>query len=466
MKLSGTLFRAIMAFIFMTAFIPEAFPASSKKIQVTVYNDNRALITEQRQISLKKGINEIRISDVPEKIQPTSVHFRSITDPKNTVVLEQNFEYDLVSTSKLYQKYIGQGIEITTKEGNTHKGTLLGMSDSLILESKNHTITVIDARNISETIFPSLPAGLITKPALMWQVQSRKRGRHDIEIAYITGGLSWSADYILLVSKDDTFADLTGWVSVINRAGTTFDNAHLKLVAGTLHKATEPREQTRLYSVVAKALPRQQEVQERALFEYHLYDIGRAVTLKNNQTKQIEFITCPKIQIQKRFVLENRNSYFVRDKGKQPIEVQIKFRNNKESGLGLPLPAGKIRIYKADIDNSVQLIGEDNITHTPKDESVSLTVGKAFDIIGKRTKVSQEALGKRSRKETWTILVRNHKDKKIEVHIVEHLSQWSEWEIIKESHKHKKVDSATIEYVVQVPADKDTSVTYTVLYRW
>ena len=435
-----------------------------KKVRITVYNDNRALISEYRKISLKKGINEVRVTDVPAKIDPTSVHFISVTDPTNTLVLEQNFEYDLVSTDKLLSKYIGQKIQVITKKGNSHQGILLGVSGGLILKNEDNGITVINKQNVGETIFPSLPQGLIARPALMWQIYTKKRGNHDIEIAYITKGVTWHADYVLALSKGDSLGDLNGWITVDNRAGSTFSHAHMKLVAGTLHKAAPMMEDKILYKAAAKARPR--EVKERALFEYHLYDVSRPITLKNNQTKQIEFITRSKIPIEKRFVLDSKNFYFAQSSQKQPIEVQLQFKNETSSGLGIPLPAGKVRIYKEDVDGSLQLIGEDNIGHTPKDETISLIAGKAFDLLGKRIKVDHKTLGKRSRSETWEILLYNHKDEKVRVHVIERMPSWGEWEIIKETNKHKKLDSSSIEYEIQVPANGTVSITYTVIYKW
>ncbi len=436
-------------------------------VNVTVYNDNRGLVSEQRTLKLKKGTNEIRFTDVAASIDPTSVSFTSLTDPKGTMVLEQNFEYDLVSTGKLLQKYLDQEIRVVTKDGTRYRGTLLGTEGGLIIQAENGSTTIVSREQVREIRFPSLPDGLITRPTLMWLLQARKSGKQEIEVAYITSGISWHGDYVLSVSADDTKADLDGWVTVNNRCGKTFKQAHMKLVAGELHKARRERAPRVLYEKVARAAPRP-KVEERPLFEYHLYDVARPVDIRNNQTKQIQFVTSKGVKIEKRFVLDSGRSYayFRGDRQKGKVQVQVRFKNSKKAGLGMPLPAGKVRLYKEDIDGSKQFIGEDRIGHTPKYEDIILTAGNAFDIVGERRKVSQRILGDRSRQETWEIEVRSHKKEPVAVHIIEHLMAWGEWEMLNETAKHKKVDANTIEYVVSIRPDGAAKVTYTVFYRW
>ena len=440
--------------------------ATARSLNVTVYNDNRALVNEQRSLKLKKGINEIRFTNVAARIDPTSVSFLSLTDPKGTVVLEQNFEYDLVSTDKLLRKYLDEEIQILTKDGTEYYGTLLSTAGGLIIQDKKGGTTIITQNQVKEIRFPSLPEGLMTRPTLMWLVQARKSGHHDTEVAYITGGLTWHADYVFSLSPTDTNADLNGWVTVDNRAGMTFRRAHMKLVAGELHRARPQRREQVLY----KAAPRvaESQVQERSLFEYHLYDIKRPVDLKNNQTKQIEFVTCKGIPVEKRYVLDSGQGYFfaVRDRQRGKVQVQLRFKNRKDAGLGIPLPAGTIRLYKEDTDGTKQLIGEDKIEHTPKDEEIVLTAGNVFDVVGERTKIAQKVLGKRARQERWKIEVRNHKDTEVSVHVVEHLRRWGEWEIVSETQEHRKIDADTIEYLLAVGPNSKASVEYTVLYQW
>ncbi len=441
--------------------------AMAGQLRVTVYNDNRALISERRTLKLKKGLNEIRFTDVAANIDPTSVSFSSVSDPKGTVVLEQNFEYDLVSTDKLLQKYLDEEIQAVTRDGTQYHGILLGTAGGLIIQGKDGSTTIVSREQIKEIRFPSLPKGLITKPTLMWLLQARRPGKQEIEVAYITTGIGWHADYVLSLSPDDTHADLNGWVTVNNRAGMTFGQARLKLVAGELHKAKKRPMPRVMYekTVAAAGAP---QVKERPLFEYHLYEVQRPVDIKNNQTKQIEFVTSKGITVEKRFVLDSRRSFwsYAGDTQKAKVQVQIRFKNKKEIGLGIPLPAGKVRLYKEDVDGSKQLIGEDRIDHTPKDEEIVLIAGNAFDIVGQRKKTNERVLGKRARQETWEIEVRNHKDKPVTVHVLERLSYWGEWEIVSETMEHKKLNASTIEYLLDIEPENKAMVRYTVIYRW
>jgi len=389
-----------------------------------------------------------------------------LTDPKGTVVLEQNFEYDLVSTDKLLQKYLDEEIEAMTKDGTGYRGKLLGTAGGLIIQEKDGSTIIVSRDQVKEIRFPSLPEGLITRPTLMWLLRAQKAGRQDVEVAYITGGIGWHADYVLSLSPDDTHADLDGWVTVNNGAGMIFKQARLRLVAGELHKAKKrPMPRVVYEKTVAAAAP---HVKERPLFEYHLYEVQRPVDIKNNQTKQIEFVTSKGITVEKRFVLDSRRSFwsYAGDTQKAKVQVQIRFKNKKEIGLGIPLPAGKVRLYKEDVDGSKQLIGEDRIDHTPKDEEIVLTAGNAFDIVGQRKKTNEKVLGKRARQETREIEVRNHKDKPVTVHVLERLNSWGEWEIVSETVGHKKINASTIEYVLSIKPNGKSSVAHTVIYRW
>ncbi len=446
--------------------VVQSVHAAEPELQLTVYNDDMALVNDIRNISLKQGVNEVRFKDVAAKIDATSVHFSSLTDPSGTQVLEQNFEYDLVSTDKLLQKYIDSKIKLVTKDGTEYQGKLLGSAGGIILQKSDGTTVVIRQDDVQEISFPSLPEGLITKPTLSWLVKASKGGDQTVSVAYLTGGIGWHSDYVLALSADDSHADLTGWVTVDNKAGTTFKDAHLKLVAGELHRVVQKNIALLKGAERPPIATPQKQVQERNLFEYHLYDVSRPVTLKDNQTKQIEFVSAHGIPVSKWFVLDSQRTpwRWSGNLGKGNVQVQIRFKNDKESGLGIPLPKGKVRIYKADTDGSQQFVGEDSIDHTPKDENVKLVVGQAFDIVGERTQVSSRKIGDHSRQETWKVEIRNHKDEKVVVHVIEHF--WGDWEIVKESQKHQKLDAHTVQYLVEVPANGTADVTYTVMYSW
>lgn len=453
-------------------FFASSGVAAKGRVQVTIYNDNRALVNEQRVIPLKKGLNKIRLPDVSARIDPTSVQVTSLTDPEGTRVLEQHFEYDLVSTNRLLEKYLDRRIKVVTRDGTTYMGTLVGTGGGIIIRKTTGEITVLEKEYLREITFPALRNGLVTRPALIWLIDAAESGKHKIELAYITEGLNWHADYVLSLSRDEAKADLDGWITLNNRAGMTFRDVHAKVVAGSLHR-TRPSPRRISYQVLRKeaGAAEKPQVQQRNLFEYHLYDIKRPLTIRNNQTLQVQFVTRHQIPVKKRFVLDSGRSYSRspdhRQKGS--AEVQVLFINDRKSGIGIPLPAGVCRIYKSDVDESKQLIGEDRIKHTPVDENITLTAGRAFDVVGERVKTSQKVLGKRSREETWCIKVWNHKRKQVLVHIVERLNRFgtgTEWRIESESWPHIKKTANAVYYLAKIPAKGNAEITYTVIYRW
>jgi hypothetical protein len=452
----------------------QASRAQGESIELTVYNQNLGLVIEHRPLDLVEGLNEVQFTDVASQIDPTSVHFRSLTDPDGTVVLEQNYEYDLVNTAKLLTKYVDQEITILTSDGMAYTGTLLSGAADVILEAPDGQITVVKLDRVQDFSFPALPEGLISQPTLVWLVEAGQPGRHDTEVAYLTEGLNWRADYILVLGEDDRSLDLTGWVTVDNRSGATYEEAKLKLVAGDIHRVEDIG---RVVEKVAyEAMPTPAPfVEERAFFEYHLYEVQRPVTVKDNQTKQVEFASATGVSVEKFFVYDGAPGrfygYVVDDPGygtftDKKVAVVLEFVNSEDEGLGIALPKGKVRVYKKDVDGSQLLVGEDSIDHTPRDEVIRLSVGNAFDIVGERVQDNFERLGKQAVEETFTITLRNHKEEDVEVRVVERLYRWSDWEIVLETAEHTKIDAQTVEWRLGVPADGEASVTYTVRYRW
>ena len=394
------------------------------------------------------------------------------------MVLEQNYEYDIVGSAKLLQKYLDQEIRVVTKDGVEYAGTLLSGADDVILQAADGQVTVVKLSQIQEFTFPALPEGLITRPTLVWVVESAGGGSQDVEVTYLTGGVNWKADYIVVLADDDRALDLDGWVTLDNRSGTSYPDAKLKLIAGDIHRAPTKghvvEEEMRYAAEVAAA----SQVEERAFFEYHLYEIQRPVTVKDRQTKQIEFVTGGDVPAEKFFVYDGAQmrprSYY------QPVDdpsygtasnkkvmVMLEFENSEEEGLGVPLPKGTVRVFKKDVDGSTLLVGEDAIDHTPRDEQVRLYVGDAFDIVGERVQTDfRVEYDEDWMEESFEITLRNHKDEDVEVRVVEHMFRWVEWKILEESHKHDKTDARTIEFGVPVEANGETTVTYTVRYEW
>jgi len=451
--------------------------AQGEGVELTVYNQNLALVKDRRALELEEGINEVAFTGVAAQIDPTSVHFRSLTDPQGTVVLEQNYEYDIVGTQKLLQKYLGEEIWLATEDGTQYSGTLLSGAGDIILQRSDGPVTVVKLEGVREFNFPDLPEGLITKPTLAWLLEAAQEGTHETESTYLTEGINWRADYIVVLARDDASLDLDGWVTLDNQSGATYEEARLKLIAGDIHRVVEERRA--VPEVMFAEVPRVMAtppVEERAFFEYHLYEVQRPVTVRDNQTKQIEFASGTDVPAEKFFVYDGaRGGYWgwgpVTDPGygtasNPKVMVMLEFHNEEEAGLGIPLPKGKVRVYKEDVDGGSEFIGEDSIDHTPKDEAVRLYLGDAFDIVGERKQTNFRKLGERTIEESYEITLRNHKEEGVEVRVAEHMFRWSEWEILEESADHVKVDAQTVEWRVQVSADEEAKVTYTVRYTW
>jgi hypothetical protein len=452
--------------------------AQEEGLELAVYNQNLALVKDVRSLDLSEGLNEVRFVDVAALIDPTSVSFRSLTDPEGTGVLEQNYEYDIVGSVKLLSKYVDQEISVVTEDGQEYVGTLLSGAGDVILEAADGTITVLKLERIKEFTFPALPEGLITRPTLVWQLASTEGGTQDVEVTYLTEGVNWQANYIVVLADDEQSIDLDGWVTLDNRSGTSYEDAKLKLIAGDIHRAPTVDYVVEREMVFEAAPAAAQAVEERGFFEYHLYDVQRPVTVKDQQTKQIQFATASDVPAEKFFVYDGAQLRFtgyyqpLDDPGygtisNQKVMVMLEFRNGEDEGLGIALPKGTLRVYKRDIDGSSLLIGEDSIDHTPKDEQVRLYVGDAFDIVGERVQTDfRTDYDEDWMEESFEITVRNHKDEDIEIRIVEHMFRWSEWKILESSHEYEKMDAQTIEFTVPVEANGETVVTYTVRYEW
>jgi hypothetical protein len=456
--------------------VPAAY-AQAQGVELTVYNQGIALVRDKRSFDLKQGTNEVRFSDVAAQIEPTSVHFRSLTDPQGTSVLEQNYEYDIVGSQKLLQKYLDQQVELITQDGSKYQGKLLSGADDIILQDADGGVKVVRLDQVRQFSFPALPTGLITRPSLVWLLNAAKVGSQDVEVTYMTNGVNWNADYVVQLNKSDTALDLNGWVTLDNQSGAAYTNAKLKLVAGDVNVVRQAKGMldrgAEMAMPAATATP---AVQERQFFEYHLYDVQRPVTVANNQTKQIEFTSAAEVPAEKFFVYDGAQGlrfggYAITDQGygtysSPDVNIYLQIKNEEKAGLGIPLPAGRVRVYKADVDGSLQFVGEDQIDHTPKDETVRLRLGNAFDIVGERRQTDFRQLGKDVIEESFEITVRNHKSEAVEVRAVEHLFRWNQWDIVKESAEHTKLDQGTAEWRLEVPANGETKLTYTVRYQF
>jgi len=446
-----------------------------------------ALVRVDRELSIPRGRGTIQFADVAALIDPTTVQFLSLTDPEGTKVLEQNFQFDLVSQDKLLSRYIDRPVSVEQRSGDGIKlldGTLVSSNDGLVIRGGDGQIHAL--REWSGIRFGELPGGLITRPTLEWNVESGRGGQQKARVSYQTGGITWWADYNLIFSEgadaNSGFVDVGAWVSLLNQSGARYQDAKLKLIAGDVNRVQAAQEMRRdksaLYEMVASA-PAADGFVEKSFFEYHLYTLGRPATLPNNSTKQIElFDSAKRVPAKKQLVYDGAAGMqfyggLVQEPeygpgGNTKVDVFLKFRNDKASGMGMPLPAGRIRVAQQDkADGSLEFIGEDAIRHTPKDEDVRVKLGTAFDVVGERRQTDFTVNTKgRVMEEAFEIKVRNHKEQPVEVIVRENLYRWSEWDLIQQSQSSDKKDAQTIEFPVRIAADGEAIVTYRVRYSW
>ncbi|HZS03383.1 MAG TPA: DUF4139 domain-containing protein [Blastocatellia bacterium] len=447
-----------------------------KSVAITVYNSNIGLVKDTRTIRLPRGNSLLRFMDVAQQINPATVHIKSLTAPNALDVIEQNYEYDLLNPAKLLDKYVGREVTLVlrTFENNTEKltptrATLLSNNSGQVWQIGNQI--VINPTNIVETRFDQLPADLIAKPTLVWSLNNTGADSHTVEASYLTTGIGWRADYVVVVNKDDTKADLNGWVTINNNTGAAYRNAELKLVAGDINRVQE-QDQLALRRAgraeMAQAAPAPQ-FQEQAFFEYHLYTLQRPATLKNNETKQISLLSAANFNVKKELVLNGQQYYYqgYNNPGeaiKEKVGVYVEFKNNKESNLGQPLPAGIVRVYKADQTGAQQFIGENRIDHTPKDESVRIKLGDVFDVVAERKQVDYKAISRRVFEYAYEIRIRNHKEEAVNVIVNEPIG--GEWEIINSSFPAEKTAAFAARFNVPVAKDGEAVLTYRVRVKY
>lgn len=431
-------------------------------VEVTVYNNNLGLIKDTRKVKVPAGKGELRFMDVASHIKPGTVHVESLNHPKDFTVLEQNYEYDLMNADKLLDKYVGKKIKIIT--WNKFQDRKETVEATLLSNNRGQIYKINDEIYLGHPgikVLPEIPENLIAKPTLTWLYENGCKNAHNLEVFYLTGNIDWKADYVVVLNKDDTSSDISGGVTLDNKSGATYKNASLKLVAGEVHRVEE-RRKGRRYEMEAMKMAAVPQFKERAFFEYHIYDLQRKTTIKDKQTKRVSLLEASKIKIQKEFIVHGVKGYFLtkymKEDPKQPVNVYTKFKNSKTNNLGMPLPAGIMRLYKKYDDGSLQFIGEDRIEHTPKNEEVRLKIGKAFDVAAERIQTDYRKITSKLHESEWEITLRNHKEKDITVGIVESLSD--NWRVISKSHPYKKVDAHTIRFDVKVPGDKEVKVKY------
>ncbi len=432
-----------------------------EEVSVTVYNSNIGLVKDIRQIRLPKGFTDLKFTEVAAQIMPQTVHIKSLTDPSSLEVLEQNYEYDLLTPEKLLDKFVGKEIKVL-KDGAEVPITILSTNSGLVYRMGDRIFT----DHPGKLIFPGLPENLIAKPTLVWQLENILDRPQKVEATYLTQGINWKADYVAVLDKEDRGMDLTGWVTLNNQSGTAYRNARLKLVAGDVNRVFDEygRREGALRLAEMSAKPAAPNFTEQAFFEYHLYNLQRPTTIKDNQTKQVSLLNANQVPVTKRFLYYGADYYYRTQYGvpisNQKIGVYIEMANKKENHLGMPLPKGTVRVYKADTDGSLQFVGEDRIDHTPKDEAVKIKMGEAFDLVAERKQTDWRKLGESTYEAAFEVSIRNHKDSPVTVSVIEPIP--GDWTILRSSHEYKKIEAHTVQFDIPVKKDGETKLTYRV----
>jgi hypothetical protein len=441
--------------------------AEREALALTVYNQDFALVREVRSVALGRGTRALEFRDVAAAIEPETVHIRALDAADSLHVLEQNYRYALLNPRKLLEKYVGRKVRVYRWNEKLGRDEAL---DAEVLAVEEGTVLRIGEEITFDfpgrLAFPEIPENLIARPTLVWLLE-RDRPRQRIETSYLTGRLGWKADYVLVLGAEAKRASLTGWVTLHNRSGAAYENARLKLVAGDVRRVKADRARPYAAQEMAIAGARAPQFREEGFFEYHLYTLSRPATLLDNEQKQITLLEASGIEVVKRLILRGAAVHFRGRHGERPpdkVGVYLDVENREDKGLGLPLPAGIVRVYQADTAGAQQFVGEDRIDHTPRDERLRIQVGEAFDVVGERRQTDYRALGSCASESGWRIEVRNHKDEAVEVEVVEPAS--GDWRIVRSSQAAEKIDAHTFRFVVQVPARGAETIEYLVHVRW
>jgi hypothetical protein len=433
------------------------------ELAVTVYNSDIALVRDVRNLQIAHGASDLRFMDIAATVNPATVHFRSLTEPSRVSVLEQNYEYDLLEPEKLLRKYVGRDVTLVRTiqdAGSTRqeevKARLLSYNNAPVWKIGSEIVTGLHPDHIR---FPELPDTLYSRPTLIWTLNNDGGARHRVEASYLAGKLSWSADYVLTVARDDKSGDIDGWVTLTNGSGTSFRNASLQLVAGDLNRVRSMigkmmADESRAERAMAAA-PMAQE----AFSDYHLYTLGHKTTINNSETKQVSMLGGTNFPVQKRYVVDGQAFYYrnAQHPGsplKDVVQVYYQFKNEERSGLGMPMPSGVVRVYQTDSKGGVQFVGEDHIDHTPKDETLNLKIGNAFDVVAERKLVDFEKIATNVYEIEYQVTLRNHKPAPVVVEVNEPIG--GTWRMLRASHEWTKSDAWAAQF--KVPVSEGTSV--------
>jgi hypothetical protein len=438
-------------------------------LAVTVYNSDIALVRDVRELTLPRGSFDLRFMDIAATVNPATVHFRSLTEPSRVSVLEQNYEYDLLEPDKLLRKYVGREVTLVrrrSENGETReeevKARLLSYNNAPVWQIGNQIVTGLSADHIT---FPELPGNLYTHPTLIWTLDNTGAARHRVEASYLASKLSWNADYVLTVGRDDKAADLDGWVTLGNASGTSFRNAKLQLVAGDLNRVRGVLNKVMEFDARRPAAASAAVMAQESFSDYHLYTLARKTTINNNETKQVSMLNGTGVPVRKRYLVEGQASYYRNGQHpgspiKDDVQVYYRFRNEQSAGLGMPMPAGVVRVYQADSKGGTQFVGEDRIDHTPKDEELNLKIGNAFDVACERSQVDFEKIAPNVYELEYAITLRNHKTAPIAVEVNEPIG--GTWKMVRSTHEWTKTAAWAAGFSVPVAAGETAVLKYRV----
>jgi len=467
-----TIWTTLISFLFSTQVGFGAPLTSTVKDQqdmaVTIYNSNLGLVKDTRSIDFKPGIHELKFMDVAAKIDPTTVHIKSLISGSSLNVLEQNYEYDLLSPQKLLEKFVGQNVQLATINAETKKEEIV---EATLLSTQGGNIFQIGDKisigHPGRILLSRLPENLIPQPTLVWMVENKLSKPQKVEASYLTSGINWKADYVAVLNQLDTSTDLTGWVTIDNRSGATYQNALLKLVAGDVHRVQPEVQMAYERPKAASKEAASPQFKEESFFEYHLYTLDRKSTIKDNQTKQMTLLDANQVPLKKLLIFSGQLQYYYyqdQNPSKQKIGVFLELENSKKNNLGIPLPKGTIRVYKEDKDRSLQFVGEDSIDHTPKDEKFKIKIGEAFDVVGERIQTDYKRLGRNLFEVAFDVSLRNHKDEDVKVFVEEPIP--GDWEMLSKTHPYEKVSAHLIRFEVPVAKDKEEKVKYRIRFKY
>ena len=439
------------------------------ELRLTVYNSGIALVRDVRDVQLPSGTSDLKFVDIAATVNPATVHMRSLTEPARLSVHEQNYEYDLLEPEKLLRKYVGRDVTLVRNrvEGGTTrqeeiKARLLSYNSGPVWRIGNEIVTGLQADHIR---FPELPDNLYTRPTLIWSLDNSGVSRHRLETSYLAGQLSWNADYVLTVGRDDKAADLDGWVTLTNGSGTSFRNASLQLVAGDLNRVRQVLADALAENVSRKEAAAPAPMAQESFSDYHLYTFGRKTSINNAETKQVSMLSGTAVPVQKRYVVDGQAFYYRNASHpgsplKSDVQVFYQFRNEEKGGLGMPMPAGVVRVYQADSRGGVQFVGEDRIDHTPKDETLNLKIGNAFDVVCERRQTDFQKIASSVYESEYEITLRNHKTTAVMIEVNEPIG--GTWQMLQSSHTFKKTAAWAAQFAVPVAPDGTAVVKYRV----